>query len=71
MPMDEDLNPIDIPPQEEKQALRTEQELSPVQPVPVTRKKNGIGAWKMLATVISAAFIVATLFTIWSPISLV
>jgi len=35
------------------------------------KKRNGMGTWKILQTVVSAAFIVATLFTVWSPTSLV
>jgi len=36
-----------------------------------SKKRNGMGTWKILQTVVSAAFIVATLFTVWSPTSLV
>jgi N-acetylmuramoyl-L-alanine amidase len=68
--MDNDLNELDdddVKPDPEPVETESPAETS----FPETKRRNGMGTWKILQTVISAAFIVATLFTVWSPTSLV
>lgn len=68
--MDNDLNELDnddVKPDTEP----VENEAASDAAFPDTKRRNGMDTWKILQTVISAAFIVATLFTVWSPTSLV
>jgi N-acetylmuramoyl-L-alanine amidase len=68
--MDNDLNELDD--DDEKPDPELVDTESPAETFfPEAKRRNGMGTWKILQTVISAAFIVATLFTVWSPTSLV
>lgn len=69
--MNDDLNDVE---NAEDAIPATEQivtEIASEAPTHQQKKRNGMGTWKILQTVVSAAFIVATLFTVWSPTSLV
>jgi len=63
--MEKDLNPqiseVQEMPEMESEAPATSAD----------RPRNGFSTWRIIQTVISAAFVVATLFTVWMPSSLV
>jgi len=69
--MDNDLNEIDNDDDVKPNMVPVDTDSLAEMPFPETKRRNGMGTWKILQTVVSAAFIVATLFTVWSPTSLV
>ncbi|MFH1446664.1 MAG: N-acetylmuramoyl-L-alanine amidase [Chloroflexota bacterium] len=63
--MEKDLNP------QVSEVQETPEMESEAPPMSADRPRNGFSTWRIIQTVISAAFVVATLFTIWMPSSLV
>ena len=69
--MDDNINEIDDTEGVEAVPEQVETESAVETTLNEGKNRNGMGTWKTLQTVVSAAFIVATLFTVWSPTSLV